>query len=363
MAARQERRAVGRVRPRCRPGEPAAGLPLPRQRPRRGHAGQAPRPRRRWSTTSSRRWRAPRRYGDIARLEQLLDEHANIAALDPAKLPAVRAQIWTLLQAARLDHDLGLSDRPDDERFDEFVMHVDGWLCEIKDSQIRDGLHVLGQAPDGPGRVDLVLAILRARQIWAGDAEPARAAGGAGARTSAASDRGDADRAEEQARAVVEHMEAEQLAPARRSGRPPPTRRPSTPRTSPGCWISPWQRSCRGWPRTTDEIDAVVTALRRRLRPGRPVRLAAARPGQRAADRPQLLLGRPQGDPVRLAWDTGQALADSLLARHRQDTGSWPESVGLSMWGTSAMRTPATTSPRRWRCWGSSPSGTTRHGG
>ncbi|MGZ6839858.1 MAG: cobaltochelatase subunit CobN, partial [Frankiaceae bacterium] len=107
-------------------------------------------------------------YGDIARLEQLLDEHANIATLDPAKLPAVRAQIWTLLQAAKLDHDLGLSDRPDDERFDEFVMQIDGWLCEIKDSQIRDGLHVLGQAPEGAGRVDLVLAILRARQIWGG---------------------------------------------------------------------------------------------------------------------------------------------------------------------------------------------------
>ncbi len=47
-------------------------------------------------------------YGDIARLEQLMDEHAQIAALDPAKLPAIRAQIWTLIQAARLDHDLGL---------------------------------------------------------------------------------------------------------------------------------------------------------------------------------------------------------------------------------------------------------------
>ena len=31
-------------------------------------------------------------YGDIARLEQLLDEHANIAALDPAKLPAIRGR-------------------------------------------------------------------------------------------------------------------------------------------------------------------------------------------------------------------------------------------------------------------------------
>ena len=95
-------------------------------------------------------------YGDIARLEQLLDEHASIAAMDPAKLPAIRAQIWTLIQAAKMDHDLGLTgaDRPEDAEFDDFVLHVDGWLCEIKDAQIRDGLHVLGQAPVGAARVD-----------------------------------------------------------------------------------------------------------------------------------------------------------------------------------------------------------------
>src|SRR5690606_28590919 len=49
----------------------------------------------------------PGNDGYIARLEQLLDEHATIAAMDPAKLPAIRAQIWTLIQAARLNHDLG----------------------------------------------------------------------------------------------------------------------------------------------------------------------------------------------------------------------------------------------------------------
>ncbi|MDN5859063.1 MAG: cobaltochelatase subunit CobN, partial [Pseudonocardia sp.] len=107
-------------------------------------------------------------YGDIARLEQLLDEHAGIAALDPAKLPAIRQQIWTLMQAAKLDHDLGLSERPQEDRFDDFLLHVDGWLCEIKDVQIRDGLHVLGCAPTGQARVDLVLAMLRARQMWGG---------------------------------------------------------------------------------------------------------------------------------------------------------------------------------------------------
>jgi cobaltochelatase CobN len=47
----------------------------------------------------------------------------------------------------------------------------------------------------------------------------------------------------------------------------------------------------------------------------------------------------PKAVPSRLAWETGTALADSLLARYRDDYGQWPQSVGLSVWGTSAMRT------------------------
>jgi cobaltochelatase CobN len=47
----------------------------------------------------------------------------------------------------------------------------------------------------------------------------------------------------------------------------------------------------------------------------------------------------PKAIPSRLAWETGQALADSLLRRYREDIGDWPRSVGLSVWGTSAMRT------------------------
>src|SRR5699024_1781504 len=65
--------------------------------------------------------------------------------------------------------DLGLEAQPGDEEFDDFIMDVDGWLCEIKDVQIRDGLHVLGQAPEGEARVNLVLAILRAAQVWGGE--------------------------------------------------------------------------------------------------------------------------------------------------------------------------------------------------
>jgi cobaltochelatase CobN len=47
----------------------------------------------------------------------------------------------------------------------------------------------------------------------------------------------------------------------------------------------------------------------------------------------------PKAVPSRLAWETGQAMADSLLDRYRADHGEYPRSVGLSVWGTSAMRT------------------------
>ena len=47
----------------------------------------------------------------------------------------------------------------------------------------------------------------------------------------------------------------------------------------------------------------------------------------------------PKAVPSRLAWETGQQLAASLLDRYREDTGEWPASVGLSVWGTAAMRT------------------------
>ncbi|MDQ4103721.1 MAG: cobaltochelatase subunit CobN, partial [Actinomycetota bacterium] len=110
-------------------------------------------------------------YGDLARLEQLLDEYATVAALDPDKLPTLRGQIWTLIQSAALHHDLGADAPPGAADFDDFVLHLDGYLCEIKDVQIRDGLHVLGRVPEGDELVNDVLAVLRARQVF-GSGQP-----------------------------------------------------------------------------------------------------------------------------------------------------------------------------------------------
>ncbi|KIF76077.1 cobalamin biosynthesis protein CobN [Streptomyces sp. 150FB] len=272
-------------------------------------------------------------YGDIARLEQLLDEHAAIASMDPAKLPAIRAQIWTLIQAAKLDHDLGLEDRPDDDGFDEFILHVDGWLCEIKDAQIRDGLHVLGGAPTGPARVNLVLAILRARQIWGGTTNLPGLREALGLDESAAT-RTTADETEERARALVQAMEdaewAESAVAEVAAGQPGGVAdilafaaREVVPRLA----------------GTTDEIEHVVLALNGGFVPagpsGSPLRgLVNVLPTGR-----NFYSVDPKAVPSRLAWETGQALADSLLERYRTDNGEWPTSVGLSLWGTSAMRT------------------------
>ena len=101
-------------------------------------------------------------YGDIARWSSC-STSTPISPPRPPKLPAIRQQIWTLMHAAKMDHDLGLENRPEDDSFDDMLLHVDGWLCEIKDVQIRDGLHILGAAPaDDEAELDLVLAILRA---------------------------------------------------------------------------------------------------------------------------------------------------------------------------------------------------------
>src|SRR5215207_5069645 len=68
-------------------------------------------------------------YGEMAKLEQLLDEYATVQAMDPAKLPALRTRIWEVVTAAQLHHDLHVDAVPGEESFDDFVLHIDGYLC------------------------------------------------------------------------------------------------------------------------------------------------------------------------------------------------------------------------------------------
>ena len=273
-------------------------------------------------------------YGDISRLEQLLDEHANISTLDPAKLPAIRQQIWTLMTAAQMHQDLGLEERPDEEVFDDMLLHVDGWLCEIKDVQIRDGLHILGQEPVGDAEVELVLAMLRARQMWGGEQSVPGLREALGLSEDGDEARVRVDEVEATAHGLVAAMaatgwnpdEVESVAGEHGSTVVDILRFAATE-------VVPRLRG------TSNEISQVLHALDGGF-------IAAGPSGSPLRGLINVLpTGRnfysvdPKAVPSKLAWETGQAMAESLLARYRKDHGDWPKSVGLSVWGTSAMRT------------------------
>jgi cobaltochelatase CobN len=253
-------------------------------------------------------------YDDIAKLEGLLDEYAQVAALDPAKLPAIRAQVWDLLVEAELHRDLGLDgkDAPGEDEFDDLVLHVDGYLCELKDAQIRGGLHTLGQPPEGEALIDLVLAMTRLPQ---GDVPPLR-------RPTDGSTK-DTDAAEAEARAKLEAVAQAQW---RHDGIDPTL-----------TWVC--DTLVPNLRRATDEIGSILHALDGGHVPSGP----SGAPTRGMAH--VLPTGRnfysvdPKALPSRLAWDVGQKLADQLLQKHLEEEGRYPESVGLVVWGTAAMRT------------------------
>jgi cobaltochelatase CobN len=318
-------------------------------------------------------------YGDLAKLEQLLDEYATVQALDPDKLPTLRSQIWTLIQSAQLHRDLGTEAQPDEAEFDDFVMHLDGYLCEIKDVQIRDGLHVLGRAPEGAELVNDVLAVLRARQVfgsggalpglrgaiaeWIGmDEQELLAEPGALVKVPGALERRNGgDPGSMRASDVVDHLESAARALLEHLAEPGGGREAWSPALAQDAvaeCLGEWQDAAV---RSADQIAAVLrfgcTELVPRLAgtPAEVTNVLRALDGRFIEPGPSgsptrglvsvLPTGRnfyavdPKAVPSRNAYEVGAALADSLLARHRTDTGDWPSSVGLTVWGTSAMRT------------------------
>jgi cobaltochelatase CobN len=212
------------------------------------------------------------------------------------------------------------------------LMGVDGWLCEIKDVQIRDGLHILGAAPVGSSELDLVLAILRASQLFGGDQHLPGLRQALGLAEDGTDDRASVDEAEERARALVGALQASGWDAAR----------VGEITDDPAIAAILRFAAREVVPRlagTAREIDQVLAALEGRY-------IAAGPSGSPLRGLVNVLpTGRnfysvdPKAMPSRLAWETGVAMADSLLQRYLADYGQWPRSVGLSAWGTSAMRT------------------------
>jgi cobalamin biosynthesis Mg chelatase CobN len=94
----------------------------------------------------------------LRELEALIDEYYMASGLDRRRLTALRRRILELTQSSGLDVDAGIADAPDEQAA---LQKLDTYLCELKEAQIRDGLHVLGTSPEGALETNLLVALAR----------------------------------------------------------------------------------------------------------------------------------------------------------------------------------------------------------
>ncbi|HET9927512.1 MAG TPA: cobaltochelatase subunit CobN, partial [Rubrobacter sp.] len=297
-------------------------------------------------------------YDDLAKLEQLLDEYYQVETLDPSKLPAIRVRIWETLRDAELHRDLGVEEQP--EEFSDFLTHVDGYLCEIKDLPIRGGLHILGETPEGEPLRHLLASILH---LGAGEVPGLRRAAGAafglderalaengGAKVEAPSGLVDRfpgtvvtasdllDRLEEAQQALLRGMEKRGWD----AGSAGEVCQETLGFADTGVVRSLRFASEEVVPRlmrTPEEMENLMSGLAGGYVPAGP----SGSPTRGLVN--VLPTGRnfysvdPKALPSALSWEVGQGLADDLLRRYLEEEDRYPETVGIVVWGTAAMRT------------------------
>ena len=320
-------------------------------------------------------------YGDIARIEQLMDEHYRCQTLDPSKLPVLETQIWEMVQQAELHRDLGIESQPED--FGEFILEIDGYLCELKDAQIKDGLHILGDTPEGEQLVGLLCALTRLdisgipslrrsvaealgfdfAVITDDLGEPLSESGlarfrdfqnrtGTSCQTSLPQGGntrgGDPDiirtngdvleRIELLCRQLYREMLDKGFQPSDAAPVVNNVLRLHDAQTeSVLAYVA--ETVYPALMRTPDEIGNLMRGLDGRYVPAGP----SGAPTRGMAN--ILPTGRnfysvdPKTIPSPAAWETGKQLAQSLLDKYLEEEGAYPEMVGLVVWGTSAMRT------------------------
>ncbi len=300
-------------------------------------------------------------YGDIARIEQLMDEHYQCQTLDPSKLPLLEAQIWEVVQQAELHRDLGIESQPDD--FGGFILEIDGYLCELKDAQIKDGLHILGDTPKGEQMVGLLCALTRldisgipslrrsvaealgfdyvvlTEDLGEAPVESIPQAIAAIEEESPVRTNGDVlERVELLCRQLYGELlergfNASDVPQVVGSVLGTPDRQTQAVLKYVADTIYP------ALMKTPDEIGNLLRGMEGKYVPAGP----SGAPTRGMAN--ILPTGRnfysvdPKSIPSPAAWETGRQLAQSLLEKYLEEEGAFPEMVGLVVWGTSAMRT------------------------
>jgi cobaltochelatase CobN len=292
-------------------------------------------------------------YGDLEKLETLIDEYYEAQNLDPSRLKIISDRITQLVTKTNLDKDLKI-DKLDPNSLTQFLTLADGYLCELKEAQIRDGLHIFGQCPQGKQLRDLIVAIARspsrdrlgitralARDFnldfdpLTGEGEGERGRGGEGEiggqeRFKACRTVGDAiEILEEYAAELVENLISHSPLSF------PLDPLPKTQKEL--AWIK--NTLLPALQKTPQEITHLLNGL-----DGKYVPSGAS--GAPTRGRPEVLpTGRNfysvdiRAIPTETAWDVGRKAAESLIERYAQENGEYPKTLAISIWGTSTMRT------------------------
>jgi cobaltochelatase CobN len=285
-------------------------------------------------------------YGRLAELERLVDEYYAAAGGDPRRLKLLRQQILDLVRAVGLDRDCGMAASDDDAAA---LGKLDAYLCELKEMQIRDGLHIFGRAPQGDQLTDLLVALARlprgpaphqasliralAEDLGLG-VDPLSAELGA----AWTGPKPEALAGEAPWRSIGDTVERLEIAARRLVD--------GGTRVDPG-----WRRTPAVLDWIAQELRPAVTACGRAeidgLLRGLDGRFVPPGPsGAPTRGRPEVLpTGRnfysldTRAVPTPAAWQLGWKSAQLLVERYAQDHGAYPRRLALSAWGTSNMRT------------------------
>ncbi|MEL7397887.1 MAG: cobaltochelatase subunit CobN, partial [Pseudomonadota bacterium] len=288
-------------------------------------------------------------YGPLRDLEALVDEYYEAAGVDPRRIDHLRREILSLSSSTGLDRDIGLSGQ-DEERD---LAKLDAYLCELKEAQIRDGLHVFGVSPEGDQLRDLTIAMARVPR-------------GQGADGDASFIRALADDLD----LAFDPLDCDMSAPW--TGPRPPHLLDLTddPWRSTGDTVERLEllamRILRdgGWgdaglgPRASSVVQTITSVIQPAITncgPNEGAGFLTALSGQAVPPAPSgaptrgrldvLPTGRnffsvdSRAVPTPTAWALGWKSANLLIEKHLQTHGDWPRTMLLTAWGTANMRT------------------------
>lgn len=285
-------------------------------------------------------------YGPLRDLEALVDEYYEAAGVDARRITYLRKEILSLTSATGLGQDAGMTG----EDTDQDLAKLDAWLCELKEAQIRDGLHVFGQAPEGRLARDLVQALVRLPRGdgTGGEASLMRALASDLAMTF---DPLDCEMSAPWTGARPEILTALSDEVWRSAGDTIERLEILSAALLDGEVDAPGPASAAVLDHVHHDVRPTVEACGPAEGAGLLTALAGqfVAPGASGAPTRGRLDVLPTGRnffsvdsraiPTPTAWALGWKSANLLIERHLQDHGDWPRSLLLTAWGTANMRT------------------------